>query len=119
MKTVIRIRALDRFRRYYYHALRNGKPTGTAADEAMTRMKAEVLAWLEEDKTLDEWTKRELWGDVFAHVLDWQMLLTDVTPTASPELLGKKIEGLDAKEAAERMKDAGDNGGNGAGSGNT
>jgi hypothetical protein len=37
-------------------------------------------------------------------VLDWQMLLTDVTPTAPRELLNAKIEGLDAKEKGEQLK---------------
>lgn len=101
---MLRVRALDRFRRYYYHALRNDKSTEQASDEAMQKMKVEVQAWLDADVSLSEYDKREMWGDIFAHVLDWQMLLTDVTPTAPKELLSKKIDSLDAKEEAEKIK---------------
>lgn len=101
---MIRFRALDRYKRHYLHAIRNGKTSEMAADEAMARTKIEVQGWLAEDQSLTEGSKRELWGNIFSVLIEWQALLDDVAPTASPQALGLKVSSLDKSEEAERLR---------------
>jgi hypothetical protein len=100
--SMIRFRALARYKRHYLHAIRNGKGSEQSADEAMTRTKAEVNSWLEEDKSVDEFSKREIWGGIFSVLIEWQALLDDVSPTATPKALGIRVAALDAVEKADK-----------------
>ncbi len=56
-----RIEALRAFKREYFHALRNGLTADEAGDQALARVKKDVLLNLKDEK-VDELTRLERWG---------------------------------------------------------
>lgn len=71
---MIRFDALRKYRREYFHALRNGLPSTDAANQAMTRVKEWALQTSKDDN-LDEHTAEERWGAILAVLIEWQALL--------------------------------------------
>lgn len=89
MITTQTIQALREFQREYFHALRNGKSSDEASDQAIERVKQKVLAGLrvayptdetqsKEANTNIEITRMEKWGDVLIVLVNYQILLRDL-----------------------------------------
>lgn len=75
--TMHRLQAQRIFRREYFHALRNGKNSDEAANQALTRVKA----WFLDSpliKSLDGIDRQEAWGEVLEVLVEWQILLKDI-----------------------------------------
>lgn len=93
---MLRLRAMHRFKREYFHSLRNGLTSEDAADTALTRVKSNILEYLDSDQgstyvkevmkendypdtpTHFEHCKMEVWGDVLEIMLAFQMMLINI-----------------------------------------
>jgi hypothetical protein len=72
-----RIEALRIFRREYFHAIRNGKNSQQAADQATTRLKDWFLKHLA-FQNIPEVDRMEEWGKIIDVIIEWQILLKDI-----------------------------------------
>lgn len=93
---MIRLEALRIYKREFFHGLRNGLSDAQAADQAMSRVKERTLDDL---KGLDDYTRREKWGEIMEAIVDWQILLRDLPIDidkipSKEEMIEKELESL-------------------------
>jgi hypothetical protein len=102
---MVRLRALNRYKREYYHARRNGQSRTDASKQAYERVRKWMHEIFDKDKSLSVHDKREMWGDCLEVLVEWTALLDDDEAGAeNPTVLAEKISALDSNEAAEQLK---------------
>ena len=84
--------------RYHFHELRDGKSREDAANTAMTKVKAETLQKLVEDKTLKQYDIEEMWAHVLIELINWQRL-TILIPVDVEQLRKDMAEGKRVADA--------------------
>jgi hypothetical protein len=73
------IRAFRRYRRYFFHGLRNNKDTETSADEAMDLTKQEMLEYIKnQEPEITDIDIMEQWGNILQYLLEWSILLVNI-----------------------------------------
>jgi hypothetical protein len=89
-----RVRALRRFKRYYFHGLRNGMTSEEAADDAMTKTKKEITDLIAKDaKIAPGIDAEETWGDILVVLFEWQLLLINI-PVDTARLTPKVTQNI-------------------------
>lgn len=86
-------RTLYKFRRHYYHAVRNQKAAGQnpdlrrAYDEALWRTRNEIIPLMHDDKHFeDDFERNEIWTECLLALMTFGRMLMDLK--AEPENIG-------------------------------
>ncbi len=101
-------RVLVRFRRYFLHAIREGKCAEDAAGEAMWKTREETLAEIERDPQFKNKIEKELaWGAAFEVVSMLRMCFVDYD-TVYEERKRQSDQIKTIKEQAPAVRESGD-----------